>query len=147
MTRLDYIRAAVHWDGDLVVPMTCVVDRREHAVTESVLIRCASRGRYEALCGADLLPDSLCAEPGHPCRTCMAILRFSQERDSDLDNLGSRVRAGVHHVASRVRFHVSRFAFDGKSKILPCVFRATPEVARFTSVHCFIAGSEGNPVA
>ncbi|GAA5155862.1 hypothetical protein GCM10023321_30270 [Pseudonocardia eucalypti] len=77
--RIDRIRAEIRsgLDGcegpQLVVPMTCMLDGREHAVTELGFER-RTHGRYRALCGAWVCPGSLFSPPGQPCMACVAVV-------------------------------------------------------------------------
>lgn len=40
------------------------------------------RGRYIAVCGADVIPHALVAPPGPPCRTCRACTVPTPRRSS-----------------------------------------------------------------
>jgi putative ATP-grasp target RiPP len=59
--------AATNW-------MTCVMDGREHAVTDAAfaLGQQTQRGIYRARCGHDVAPRSLSTPPGPPCTECLA---------------------------------------------------------------------------
>lgn len=60
-----------------VVWMTCVVDGREHAVTDEQacagLERC--RGTYDAVCDQTITPQAMTCAPGRRCAACCAVLR------------------------------------------------------------------------
>lgn len=101
------IRAEVRIDLDgydgpqLVLPMTCISDGEEHAITELAFER-GSHGRYKALCLAWVVPGSLFDTPGRPCAVCMACLaskpvpRFSTSRLNPLRPARRAIqRAGV----------------------------------------------------
>lgn len=60
-------------DGVIVVPMTCLLDRCDHAVTDSQSVLGVG-GRYLAVCGHIVVPGSLSAPPGRPCPVCLAGL-------------------------------------------------------------------------
>lgn len=61
-------------DGEIVMPMTCMLDGHEHAVTDSWF--CLSvTGRYQAICSHVVVPGSMGAPPGAPCGDCLALLR------------------------------------------------------------------------
>lgn len=55
---------------DFVVPMTCVVDGWEHAVTEAEFALGNQHGRYRAVCGHLVLAASLTEPEGQRCRGC-----------------------------------------------------------------------------
>lgn len=55
--------------------MTCVLDQREHVVTESEFAVGARHGRYLAACGYVVVPGSLASPPGRPCQSCLSRVR------------------------------------------------------------------------
>ena len=56
----------------------CVSDGRDHAVTDDAFARGveAQQGRYQALCGHEVLIDSCLNPPGRACRCCSALIRL-----------------------------------------------------------------------
>lgn len=57
-----------------VVWHRCVVDARDHAVTDQEFTsgRYKGEGRYVAVCGHVVYPGSMLDAPGPPCRRCQA---------------------------------------------------------------------------
>jgi len=59
-----------------VVWMTCVVDGREHAVTDDRACAGVERGlgTYDAVCNRTVAPQSMTAAPGPRCPACCRML-------------------------------------------------------------------------
>lgn len=103
-------------DVECVVPMTCVLDNREHAVTDSH-VALVLDGRYTAICGHVVVSDSLTAPPGHPCRSCLTIL--NQKNSTERTPAGAAIRwkrAATRRIlgnqVSTVSLFRRRFAYD-----------------------------------
>jgi hypothetical protein len=62
-----------------VVPMTCVLDGHEHAISDSDIAD--SSGRYRAMCGHITIPGSLAEPPGPRCTACTSVLNAHRSRD------------------------------------------------------------------
>jgi hypothetical protein len=54
--------------------MTCVLDGREHGVSDEAVAAGADHGRYRAVCGRVIVPASLTCPPGRRCPGCEAAL-------------------------------------------------------------------------
>ncbi|GEL27055.1 hypothetical protein PSU4_60090 [Pseudonocardia sulfidoxydans NBRC 16205] len=53
--------------------MSSVVDGLAHDVEDTEVVAGRSRGRYVAMCGADVAPAALTAPSGRVCRSCAAL--------------------------------------------------------------------------
>ena len=53
--------------------MSSVVDGLAHDVEDPEVVAGCSRGRYVAMCGADVAPAALTAPSGRVCRSCAAM--------------------------------------------------------------------------
>jgi len=89
-------------DGACVAPMTCMFDRREHAVTESQFVL-GVRGLYLAVCVHVVVPGSLSAPPGCPCPACVALLAPI----SVTERAGTHVIVRLRRAARRLLGHAA----------------------------------------
>lgn len=65
--------------GPLAIWITCVVDGREHGVTDEEIARASRRGgTYVGVCGHLVVPGSMTCPPGRRCRDCHATLAPSR---------------------------------------------------------------------
>lgn len=88
-------------EGVMVIPMTCMRDRLEHAVTEIEIDHGhrggQRRGIYRSMCGHKVVPGSLASPPGRSCSACLAVLASlrPQARVAKPRPAGLRLRAAT----------------------------------------------------
>lgn len=91
--------------ADTTMPMTCMLDRQEHEVTEVQFVSSTS-GRYPAICGHIVTPGSLASPPGRPCSHCQNSLNSMHrgvQRETDRE--GSHVRYIMRRITRRTSGH------------------------------------------
>ena len=144
--------AATNW-------MTCVMDGREHAVTDAAfaLGHQTRRGIYRARCGHDVAPRSLSTPPGPPCTECLAPTTdqiagdASRSRPEWLRWLTGVARIhGGEPARSRTRRPVAlKRAFGNESRVVrtgsPTAL--VPDPFAPTSSRFALVGSTGTPSA
>jgi hypothetical protein len=93
-------------EGVMVVPMTCVRDRLEHAVTdiEVEVEHRSGRGIYRSVCGHKVMPGSLASPPGRSCSACLEVLaslRLQARLAKPGPAAGRRLRAAARRALGR----------------------------------------------
>lgn len=86
--------------GD-VMPMTCALDKHDHAVTAESFAEGRGLGVYLAVCGWMVEAASMSCAPGPPCPLCVRVLNprpvsIPVQRSARRGGLGALVRR-LHH--------------------------------------------------
>lgn len=110
-TATDHIAVQVlaHFHGlrdVMVIPMTCVRDRLEHAVTDIEIEaeHRSGRGIYRSMCGHKVMPGSLASPPGRSCSACLGVLaslRLQARLAKPGPTAGRRLRAAARRALGR----------------------------------------------